>query len=166
MTNGAGAGWGGASVVALLVVAILAAACAQAPLPGRLAGLTRTRLYTGLRAVRMLNELHTHSLAPHSAAVGVYGRGGELRVWLARFADGAEAQQVLRSMVGELQSDSSPFSPPRQQRDHPNRFYTVGPGGHHVFWVAGDGVYWLEARPDLIDGALEGLPGPPAGSWT
>jgi hypothetical protein len=153
-------------VVALLVVVTLAASCARPPLPSRLAGLPRTRLYTGLRAVRMLNELHTRPLAPHSAAVAVYGRGGELRVWLARFADGTEAQQVLHSMVGELQSDSSPFSPPRQQREHPNRFYTVGPGGHNVFWVAGDGVYWLEARPDLIDGALAGLPAPPAGSWT
>jgi hypothetical protein len=155
------------SAAAILAAAVLAlAACAQPPLPSRLAGLPRTRLYTGQRAVRMLGEVHARRLAPKSAAVGVYGRRGELRVWLARFADGGEAQQVLRAMLERLDSGGTPFSPPRQQREWPNRFFSVGPGAHNVFWVADDAVYWLEGPPGIIDPALDGLPAPPSGTWT
>ncbi len=151
----------------LLAAAILAlTACAQPPLPSRLAGLHRTRLYTGQRALRMLGELHARRLAPKSAVVGVYGRQGELRVWLARFADGEEAHQVLRAMLERLDSGGTSFSAPRQQREWPNRFFSLGPGAHNVFWVADDAVYWLEGPPVYIDPALADLPAPPSGTWT
>lgn len=152
-------------LAALLAAALAVAGCGRPPLPTRLSGLPRVRLFTGERAVRMLGELHARRLAPSSAAVGVYGRRGELRVWVARFANGDDAQTVLRTMLGRLRAGESSFSPPKQQAHRPNRYFSIGPGGHHVFWVAGDAVYWLEGRPDVIDAALDGLPGPPSGAW-
>ncbi|MEW6336542.1 MAG: hypothetical protein ACOY3Y_12770 [Acidobacteriota bacterium] len=152
--------------VVAVAAALAAVGCAQAPLPSRLAGMRRTKVVSGPRAVQMIVRMHDSKTAPPMAAVAEYGRGGRLRVWMARYDDAGAAERILLRMVGRLSSTGAPFSPPRQSLEWPRRWFSVGPNGHHVFWAAGADVYWIEGDPAFVPRALEGLPAPSTGSWT
>lgn len=145
---------------------VVLASCAQPPLPSRLAGLRRTRVVDGPRAVRMIVQMHASKTAPPMAAIAEYGRGGRLRVWLARYEDAGAAERILLRMVKRLSAAGAPFSTPRQTVEWPHRWFSVGPDGHHVFWAAGSAVYWIEGDPGFVARALDELPPPSGGSWT
>jgi hypothetical protein len=149
-----------------LPIAMLVAACGRAPLPARLGGLARTKVWQGERAARLVEELHGKAVAPVSSAVAEYGRAGELRLYLSSFPDGAEANRTLAAMLVRLESGETPFMPPRELRDQPGRWFTVGPGGHHALWAAGSSVYWLTGDPLHLQRAAAELPSPPTGAWT
>ena len=148
-----------------LPIAVLLAGCARAPVPVRLGGLTRGKVVQGERAARLVEELHGRDVAPLTSTVAEYGRGAELRLYLSRFPDGAAANRVLAAMLARLESGETPFMPPRELRDQPGRWFTVGPGGHHALWAAGDSVYWLTGDPLHLQRAVAELPAPPTGAW-
>ncbi len=150
---------------ALLAVVVLAA-CARTPLPKRLGGLVRTRVWSGESAARLMEELHGRSVAPASSAVAEYGRAGQLRVYRSRFADPAAAHGTLVRMLGRLETGDTPFSPPRELREYPGHWFTVGPGGHHALWESDESVYWLTGDPDMLQRAVEELPAASSGHWT
>jgi hypothetical protein len=151
------------SVVATGAVLILAFACGHAPLPARLAGLPRTRVWTGARAARIVAEIHGRNVTTASTTVADYGRRSELRVWLSRYRGPAEANAALEAMLRRLRSGSTPFAPPQEHVRTPGRFVTVGPGGHHATWVSGGSLYWVGGDPDRVSLALERLPLPDPG---
>ena len=153
------------SIPALLFVAALAA-CARPAVPSRLAGLSRTQLWSGARAAGMVARLHGKSVSPESSTVADYGRPGQLRVWLSRFPDGVEAQRVLGRMVDGMSSGRTPFEQPHEQRESPGRWITVGPGGHSVLWASDRFVYWLQGEPDTVMKAADELPAPSRGQLT
>ena len=148
-----------------LPLAVLLAACARAPVPARLGGLARSRVWQGERAARLVEELHGRAVAPASSTVAEYGRGGELRLYLSSFPDGAEANRILAAMLTRLESGDTPFTPPRELREQPGRWFTVGPGGHHALWAVGSSVYWLTGDPLRLQQATAELPAPPTGAW-
>jgi hypothetical protein len=151
----------------LLLLAVTAlAACARAPLPVRLAGLHRSRVWTGSRAARMVAEMHGKQVAPANSMVADYGAKGELRVYLSLYGNDAEAFRVLGRMVVGMRSGGTPFAPPQQEPGGSGRWLTFGPGGHSVLWVSGDRLYWLLGSPDAVRQAASELPAPIAGSWT
>jgi hypothetical protein len=154
-------------MLALAVLAGLAlASCGEAPLPPRLAGLRRGRVISGLRAVRMIAQLHGDRVVPPAAMIADYGSRGQLRVWLARYRDAGEAERVLSLMVARLGSQGSPFSRPFEAPGLPRRWFTTGLGGHHLFWAAGASIYWVAGEPDLLEAAASELPQPARGNWT
>jgi len=157
-----GSGLGGA----LLIGALLAVGCARTPVPARLGGLTRSKLLQGERAARLVESLHGKDVAPVSSAVAEYGRSGQLTLYLSRFPDGAEAHRNLARMLGRLDSGETPFTPPRELRELPGHWFTVGPGGHHALWASGDAVYWVTGDPERLRRAVNELPSPPTGIWT
>ena len=148
-----------------LLIAALLAACARAPLPGRLCGMARSKLWRGEHASMLVADLHGKNVAPTSSTVAEYGRAGQLRVYLSRFADAAKAQRSLDLMLARLGSGETPFSEPRELREHPGHWFTVGPGGHHAVWVSGESLYWVTAGPGQIEQALSELPAPSTGRW-
>jgi hypothetical protein len=154
------------SLVALLAVVTVLAACARSPLPTRLAGLRRTRVWSGERAARMIARLHGKRVAPASSFVADYGTGGELRVYLASFTDAAEASRTLERMLAGMSSGSSPFSSPRPERGGSGRWLAFGPGGHNELWVSDGRLYWLQGLPAAVQDAAAELPAPVAGIWT
>ncbi len=150
--------------VCLLVSLLLVlAACAQPPAPRTLAGLPRTQVLAGRRATELLRQMHGGRFQPPHAVVAEYGRG-RLNLYLAVFPSAAEARAALRAMT-EAMAKGSAFSPPRPQREQPQRFLTVGPGGHHLFWRADNKVYWLAGEPERVFAAAEELPQPAPGVW-
>ncbi len=156
--------WALCRVAMLVIVAVTA--CARAPLPRRLGGLTRTRVWSGERAARLMEELHGREVAPASSAVAEYGRTGQLRLYRSRFADVATAHGTFMLMLGRLETGDSPFSPPREISEYPGHWFTVGPGGHNALWESDESVYWLAGDPELVQRAVEELPAPSAGRWT
>jgi hypothetical protein len=149
-----------------LIAAAVLMACARAPLPVHLCGMARSRLWQGEKAAALVANLHSKGVAPASSTVAEYGSAGQLRVYLSRFADGAKARRSLDLMLARLQSGETPFLPPRELREHPGHWFTVGPGGHHALWVAGESLYWVTSDPSRIEEALAELPAASTGIWT
>jgi hypothetical protein len=154
-----------AAAVAAVVIA-LAGACAKPAVPVRLGGLARSKVMTGPRAARAIAALHGRDVAPHTSTVARYGRAGELHLYVSDFAGPAGAQRALTAMLAGLQSGRSSFRAPRRDDLRPDRWFTIGPGGHHVLWVSGSSVYWLAGYPGLLDRAMAQLPPPSHGEWT
>lgn len=150
---------------AALAAAVLAAGCARSPAPARLGGLARGKVLQGERAARLVAGLHGSDVAPLTSTVAEYGRGAQLTLYVSAFADGAEANRTLAAMLARLESGETPFSPPRELREAPGRWFTVGPGGHHALWAAGSSVFWLAGDPLRLQQAVTELPAPPTGAW-
>lgn len=138
-------------------------ACGRAPLPPRLAGLPRIRVVSGREAVRWVERLHGRSVSTAAITVGEYGRRGQLRVWVARHRDFSAAHTELQRMLRAMREHATPFERPLEDPRHPNRWITVGNGAHHLLWVSGGDLFWLEGTPEAVVAAAEELPQPPSG---
>lgn len=147
----------------LLVLLLLLAACGQPLVPRRLAGLARTKVIVGRQAVQLLGDMHGGRFQPPNAVVVEYGRG-RLVLYLAIFPSSNEATASVQNMARALEK-SGEFSSPRPLREEPQRFLTVGPGGHHLFWRSGAKVYWVAGDPDSVFAASQELPPPAPGLW-
>ena len=154
-----------AAVIGLVLLA-MAGACAKPAVPVRLGGLVRSKVLTGERAAKAIGTLHGLDVAPERSFVVDYGRRGELRLYVSHFAGAAGAQRALSAMLAGLQGGATPFRPPRRDRRWPDRWFTVGPGGHHAVWVSGASVYWLTGAPARLERAMDELPAPAHGEWT
>lgn len=145
------------------VVLLLVASCGKPEVPHSLAGLTRSKVLVGQRAAELLRQMHQGRFQPPNAVVAEYGKG-RLSLYLAFFPSPTEATAALQAMTKAMARNAS-FSPPRPQRENPQRFLTVGPGGHHLFWRAANKVYWLAGEPQRVFAAAEELPSPAPGVW-
>jgi len=154
------------SVTFALILATFLVACTRPPLPIRLAGLHRTRVWSGERATRLIAEMHGRQVAPRTSMVADYGARGELRAYVSLYRDDAEAFGVLGTMIGGMRSGHTPFTPPQQEAGGSGRWLTFGPGGHHELWVSQGRLYWLQGLPDVVQQAAAELPAPVTGSWT
>jgi hypothetical protein len=150
----------------VLAVLMLAGACAKPAVPTRLGGLVRSKVLTGGRAARKIAALHGREVAPRTSVVAEYGRSGALHLYVSEFAGPAAAQRAMTAMLAGLHSGRLSFHAPQRDDLRPDRWFTVGPGGHHVLWVSGSRVYWLAGYPGLFDGAMAQLPAPSHGEWT
>lgn len=146
-----------------LAVLLLLAACGQPPVPRTLAGLPRSKVLAGRKAIELLRQMHQGRFQPPNAVVAEYGQG-RLRLYLAFFPSPTDARAALQAMT-EAMARSRSFSSPRPQRENPQRFLTVGPGGHHLFWRAANRVYWLAGEPERVFAAAQELPAPAPGVW-
>jgi hypothetical protein len=160
---GSGVRTAGAAALAVLAIA---AACAKPAVPVRLGGLVRSKVLTGERAVRAIGTLHGSAVAPQRSFVADYGRRSELKLYVSHFPGPAGAQRAMSAMLAGLRGGRTPFRPPRRDDRWPDRWFTVGPGGHHVVWLSGSSVYWLAGAPDRLERAMEELPAPSRGEWT
>jgi len=147
-------------------VLLIVTSCTRPAVPPRLGGLSRSKVLTGARAARAIDALHGSDVAPQRSFVADYGRRGELRLYVSFFAGPAGAQRALSAMLAGLRGGRTPFRSPRRDNQRPDRWFTVGPGGHHVVWVSGSSVYWLAGFPGLLDRAMDELPPPSRGEWT
>ena len=152
-----------AALAVALAGAVVLGACGRLAVPVRLAGLHRSRVWTGERAARMAAELHGAAVAPRDTTVAEYGRPGQLRMWVSRYPDEVHAMEAFARMFEGLRSGRTPFAVPRQLQQLPGRWFTVGPDGHNLLWTSGAAVYWLQGEPDAILRAAEELPPPTRG---
>ncbi len=147
-------------------IAVLLVACSRGPLPSRLCGMARSKVWRGEPAARLVAGMHGKDVAPVSSTVADYGHAGQIRVYLSRFHDAGKARRALDAMLARLGAGDTPFTPPRELAEHPGKWVTVGPGGHHAVWVSGDSLYWVTADPDHIEEAMAELPAASTGIWT
>lgn len=147
----------------IFVPLLVLATCGQPLVPRHLAGLSRGKVLTGKPAVELLRQMHQGRFQPPNAVVAEYGNG-RLTLYLALFNSPAQAKAALEAMT-EAMAHSRSFSPPRPHRNEPQRFLTVGPGGHHLFWRSENKVYWLAGEPERVFAGAQELPAPPPGVW-
>lgn len=145
----------------LSLAVTLAGACAAPTVPGRLAGLPRTKLIGGTRAVQLMSTIHGGRFRPPRAVVAEYG-SGKLLLYVAFFHSPEHARQALERMLIMLEKNLE-FSPPRALEPGIMRWLTVGPGGHHLFWRSASQVFWLAGEPEAVLSAFKRLPSPPKG---
>lgn len=93
-----------------------------------------------------------------------YGQHGQLRVWLAHYPDFPTAHRELERMVAAMRERPTRFRRPAADPRLPNRWITIGNGAHHLFWVSGHDLFWLEGTPEAVFAAAEELPAPSATS--
>jgi hypothetical protein len=148
--------------IRLVLLALLPVlACSSPPrelTPSRLAALPRTRLEQGDAARQAIGHLHGKDVAPLESAVAMYGDGGRLVLFASRYPDAASAERTLHTMLDRMAPGGTPFSPPVADPARPGSWLTLGPGGHHTLWAAGDVVYWLQGDPAALDAARRELP--------
>lgn len=149
----------------VLALAAVLAACAAPPLPLRLAGLHRSRVWTGESAVRLIGQMHEKDVAPRASMVAEYGGRGELRVYLSIYPSDGQAARVLAQMLEGMRSGDTPFTMPRPEGTS-GRWFTFGPGGHHLLWVSRSRLYWVQGVPEAVQEAAAELPPPSPGVWT
>lgn len=145
---------------ALLLALLPVLACSAEPrvlTPSQLAGLSRSRLEQGDSARQAIGHLHGKDVAPLESAVAVYGEDGRLVLFASRFTDPSTAERTLRTMLERMAPGGTPFAPPIADPARPGTWLTVGPGGHHALWAAGDVVYWLQGDPAALDAARREL---------
>ncbi len=150
-----------AQLSALLLALLAVVACAAPPrelTPAQLAGRPRTQLETGDAARQAIGHLHGKDVAPVESAVAVYGTDGRLVLFASRFADAPAAEATLRAMLERMAPGGTPFSPPVSDPARPGTWLSVGPGGHHALWAAGDVVYWVQGDPAAVASGCEELP--------
>ena len=151
------------------VAGLLAAAeiaCSPAQVPRHLAGLHRTRVWTGASAARLVSRLHDRAMAQANTAVADYGARSELRLYLSTFPDNTAALAALDAMLRGIHTGKTPFAPPQEQQGMPGRWVTYGPGGHQMLWVSHCQLYWLQGDAETVERAAGELPAPLAGVWT
>ena len=153
-------------LVAAGAMAALALACSQVGVPRRLAGLHRTRVWTGASAARLVSRLHDKAVAPASSAVADYGTASELRLYLSTFSDNGSALAALDAMLRGIRNGRMRFSATHEDAESPGRWVTFGAGGHHMFWVSDSRLYWLQGDPETMRRAASELPAPLSGVWT
>lgn len=120
---------------------------------------------TGRQAARLVAHAHGTDVAPPDSLVADYGRRRELRVWMARYGDFPAAHRALTKMLDAMRRGSTPLSPPWEDPRSPNRWATVGNGAHHLVWVRGRSLYWLEGEPSAVFRAADELPAPSAAQF-
>ena len=147
-----------ASAAACVALGAVLAGCGASPLPPRLTNLPRSRVLAGEPARRQLAHLHGRDVAPTDSFVAEYGRGA-LRLYLSRFSDAVTAQRELARMLDGLRGARSPFARPAADPRIRGRWTTVAAGAHHVFWVAGRTMFWLEGHPAVEFTAADQLGG-------
>lgn len=150
-----------ASLVFLSLALSFTGACAPPEVPGKLAGLPRTKLIGGARAVNLMTAIHGGRFRPPRAVVAEYG-SGKLLLYVAFFNSPEEAWQAVEKMLKTLGKDHD-FSPPRALEPEVMRWLTVSSGAHHLFWRSARQVLWLAGEPEALFSALEQLPAPPKG---
>lgn len=154
--------WGlRASLVFLSLAVSFTGACAPPEVPGKLAGLPRTKFLGGARAVHFMSTIHAGRFRPPRAAVAEYG-SGKLLLYVATFHSQEEARQAMEKMLKTLGANRE-FSRPRALEPGVMRWLTVGPGGHHLFWRSTNQVFWLAGEPESVFSAVGELPSPPKG---
>lgn len=150
-----------ATTGALLLALVVGLACTAPPrelTPAQLAGVPRSRLEQGEAARQAIGHLHGKDVAPVESEVASYGDGARLVLFASRYPDPPAAQRTLKTMIERMAPGGSPFSPPVADPTRPGTWLTVGPGGHHALWVAGDTVYWLQGDPAALAAARRELP--------
>lgn len=124
-------------------------------LPRQLVGLPLQRAVYGVQAIDEIRRLHNSSLPLSDGAVGVYGKQGELQLWVSVADSEALAEQLVEEMEQKIAQGNSPFVPVADWEQRGTKIYALeGLGQLHYYFRTGTRVIWLAADAALAEDAL------------
>lgn len=127
----------------------------EATLPASLADLSLAQATTGWPATVEIARLHRQEFPLTSGALGVYGEGRQVTLWVAGAPLELLAERMLAEMRARIAEGESPFTPAGERRDGERPVYELdGLGQKHFYFRSGDRLIWLAADPALAEEAL------------
>jgi hypothetical protein len=126
------------------------------PLPEEIAGWHLITAAQGSQAVNEIARLHGKGFPLTSGAVGMYGAGRQIKIWVSGTLLKAMAAQMVTSMAEKISESSSPFTPIGQYQEGNRTIYELeGLGQKHYYFQSGNLVIWLAAAPEIKEEALQ-----------
>jgi hypothetical protein len=113
--------------------------------PASLGALDRAWVITGDEAARQIASLHVGAVRVQDAEIAGYGP--DTTVWVATTRGAASARAMRAAMVRAIDRGDTPFTAPTRVAGLPGAYQTTGDGQTHVFFAAGDAVWWLASTP-------------------
>jgi hypothetical protein len=127
-----------------------------APLPGEIAGMPLHDRILGAAALNELSWMHGQEFQLNMGAVGSYGRGNEITLYVAGTPLSFLAGRMIINMQDKIDNTESPFTPLGQREDGSRRVYElVGMGRQHFYFRSGNLVVWLEVDEENADASLQ-----------
>jgi hypothetical protein len=115
--------------------------------PEKIGGKERTKIISGVKAVRVVDKLHGLSVAPDASIIAEYGRENKDVLYISRYSNRQEANESLDLMVGKIAAaEKGPFFHLLQIRKYKNKVYmTFGMGAIHYIYLSDKSILWLQS---------------------
>lgn len=123
--------------------------------PRVIASLSLSMVKDGPDAVAEITRLHQKDFGAKAGAMGMYGKQGEINVWVAGFSSNTAAASMMNAMREKIAAGGSPFTPVGSRQLPGRSVYELnGMGQKHFYFQSGARVIWLAANPELAEQAL------------
>lgn len=134
-----------------------------ASLPEEVAGLTLGRKVVGQQALNELYWLHGQEFQLNQGAVGTYGSGEKVTLYVAGTPFGFMTGGMIKAMREKIARGQSPFTPLGEKIYGSRTVYELeGMGQQHYYFRSGDMVIWVaveESKAEVVlDEALKFYP--------
>ena len=127
-----------------------------APLPGEIAGLSLGARVLGVPALDELSWMHGQDFQLNQAAVGNYGPGNEITIYVAGTPLGFMAGRLVTDMRDKIASSDTPFTPLAERQYGSRRVYELeGMGQKHFYFRSGNLVIWLAGNEQEAERGMQ-----------
>ena len=115
--------------------------------PEKMGEKERTKIISGEKAARVVNKMHSLTVAPDSSIIVEYGRGKKDVLYISRYSNQIEANKILDLMVGKIAAaEKGPFFHLMQIRKYKDKVYmTLGMGAIHYIYLSDKSILWLQS---------------------
>ena len=115
-----------------------------APLPGDIAGMSLSGQVLGAPALAELSWMHGQDFQLNRGAVGSYGMGNEITLYVAGTPLRYTAARMISDMRDKIKQAETSFTPLGEREHGRRRIYElVGMGQQHFYFRSGNLVIWL-----------------------
>ena len=128
---------------------------AATPLPDSVADLSMSRSVVGSPALDELTWLHGQEFQLNKGAVGTYGEGEEITLYVAGTQLSFMAGRLVDAMYDKIARSDTPFKPIAERDQGGRTIYELqGMGQRHFYFRSNDLVVWLAVNESIAEMAL------------
>ncbi len=127
-----------------------------APLPGEIAGMSLKGQVLGAPALAELSWMHGQDFQLNQGAVGSYGAGNEITLYVAGTPLTFTAERMIGDMHDKINQAETPFTPLGERVDGQRRLFELeGLGQQHFYFRSGNLLIWLAVEEEYAELALQ-----------
>jgi hypothetical protein len=135
--------------ISLLMIAFLVGctnSTPQLPAPQKIGHKERSRVISGKQAARVVNKMHSQSVAADANAIVEYGKEKKDILYISYYEDQNQAGKAFDLMIDKMVSaQKGPFFHLMPLPTYKNKVYfTLGMGARHYIFVSGNYLLWLQ----------------------
>jgi hypothetical protein len=126
------------------------------PMPNSLGDLSLSSRTLGRSALNELSWLHGQEFQLNKGAVGTFGEGGEITLYVAGTPFRFMAGRMLVAMRDKIAQSDMPFTPIAEREIEKRVVYELqGMGQRHFYFRSNDLIIWLAADETQAEEALK-----------